>query len=108
MQQRLYIVEDNLSPHHNKIIKKWAKNNRVTLVFTPTNASWLNHVECHYAGLKEFAISGTDYGDHRELAAEIRHYLRWRNANAKPLNLLAPKKKSRDGKKLEHIKCKRH
>lgn len=108
LKERLYIIEDNLSTHHNKLIKKWARKNRVSLVFTPTNASWLNHIECHFAPLKEFVISGSDYNDHQQLAAAIRHYLRWRNANAKALNLVAPKKKSKHEKKPEYIKRIRH
>lgn len=35
------ISEDNLATHHNKTIKKWARKNRVSLVFTPTNTSWI-------------------------------------------------------------------
>lgn len=105
--ERLYLIEDNLSPHHNKTVKKWASKNRITLVFTPTNGSWLNHIECHYGPLKEFVISGSDYLNHKELAAEIRRHLRWRNANANPLNLLAPKKKP-SNTNAQNIKCKRH
>lgn len=108
MDQRLYIIEDNLSPHHNKTIKRWARKHRVSLVFTPTNASWLNHIECHFAPVKEFVISATDYRNHQELAAQMRHYLRWRNAHAEPLNLLTPKKKSKHSTIAEWIKCNGH
>jgi hypothetical protein len=34
--------------------------NRVALVFTPANASRLDHIETHYGPLKEFVISGSD------------------------------------------------
>ncbi|MEF3312180.1 transposase, partial [Paenibacillus sp. GYB004] len=50
--ERLYIVLDNFSPHHHKKVKAWAQENDVELVFTPTYASWLNRIECHFGPLR--------------------------------------------------------
>ena len=46
-EQRIHIIMDNLSAHATEDIVKWAKKNRVSFAPTPTNASWLNPVECH-------------------------------------------------------------
>lgn len=46
---RIYLVLDNLSTHTTKAIRTWARKNKVTLVFTPTYASFLNRIEAHFA-----------------------------------------------------------
>ena len=76
---RLYIILDNRGSHKKKEIRQWAKNNRVTLVFTPTYASWLNRIESHFTALKKFALRGRTYMDHKEQGQAIQAYLRWRN-----------------------------
>lgn len=32
------------------------EKNDIELVFLPTNASWLNRIECHFTALRKFAI----------------------------------------------------
>ena len=81
MDIRLYFVLDNFSPHLYHKVKKWARKNRVSLVFTPTNASWLNRIECHFAALRKFVLHNSNYQSHQELADAIHAYIRWRNAN---------------------------
>jgi transposase len=34
---RIYLLTDNLSTHKTDAIRKWAENNKVELVFTPTS-----------------------------------------------------------------------
>ena len=89
----LYIIMDNFSPHKHKKVKKWAKENNVELVFTPTNASWLNRIECHFGPLRKFVLEGCTYADHDELAREIQNYLRWRNKDKKNHAILREQKK---------------
>ena len=62
----VYIVMDNLSAHWTADIRQWAINNNVGLLPTPTNASHLNRIECHFWAYVEFVINGSDYGDWTE------------------------------------------
>ena len=48
----LYVILDNRGSHKKAEIMNWAKQNRVTLVFTPTYAFWLNRIEAHFTALK--------------------------------------------------------
>jgi transposase len=77
--QRLHVVLDNYGPHCKEEVRLWALGHNVRLYFTPTNASWLNRIECQFTALKEFALSNSDYRSHEELQEAIQLYLRWRN-----------------------------
>ncbi|HEU5437961.1 MAG TPA: transposase [Ktedonobacterales bacterium] len=61
---RIAIVMDNYSPHLStkKDIRvgEWAAANNLELAYVPTNASFLNRIECHFAALRYFALNGTD------------------------------------------------
>ncbi len=78
-QERLHIVLDNFKPHLKAEVLAWASRNNVRLVFTPTNASWLNRIECHFTALKKFALDNSDYIRHEHQFAAIESYLRWHN-----------------------------
>ena len=45
----------------------------------PTNASYLNRIECHFTALRYFALNGTDHRNHDEQNSTIRRYIAWRN-----------------------------
>jgi len=79
MRQRLHVVLDNYGTHISDEARRWAKRNNARLYFTPTNASWLNRIECHFGPLRKFALNNSDYRTHEEQEAAIRSYLRWRN-----------------------------
>ena len=83
---RLAIVLDNASPHlstkRDTRVGAWAAANNVELAYTPTNASYLNRIEGHFAALRYFTLDGTDHGSHAEQASMIRRYIAWRNQNA--------------------------
>src|SRR3954462_12535804 len=49
---RLYIVCDNFSPHRKAEVATWCADHDVELVFTPSNASWLNRIECEFTALR--------------------------------------------------------
>ncbi|WP_338056045.1 transposase [Scopulibacillus daqui] len=91
--ERLYIVLDNFSPHRHKKVKEWADENNIELTFTPTNASWLNRIECHFGPLRKFVLEGSDYKSHNELAQAIQNYLRWRNKNKRLEKILREQNK---------------
>ena len=61
---RLYVVLDNYGPHKKAQVREWCEANDVELVFTPTNASWMNWIECEFTALRYFALNGSDYPDH--------------------------------------------
>lgn len=84
---RVYLVLDNLSTHTTRDIRRWARRNKVTLVFTPTYASHLNRIEAHFGAYKEFVINGSDYQSRDELVAATRAYLRMRNHRTRGLQI---------------------
>ncbi|WP_249043429.1 transposase [Paenibacillus faecis] len=91
--ERLYLILDNFSPHQHKKVKKWASENNVELVFTPTYASWLNRIECHFGPLRKFVLEGSDFAKHQDLGLAIQAYLRWRNKNKRKAIILREQNK---------------
>jgi transposase len=69
-QVRIAIVLDNYSPHlstnKDRRVGEWAAANNVEFAYVPTNASFLNRIECHFAALRYFALDGTDHLSHDE------------------------------------------
>ena len=80
-ERRLYLVNDNLSLHWTPQIRAWAEAHNVELVATPTSASHLNRIECHFRPLRECVLNASDYASHAEVALAFRRYLRRRNAD---------------------------
>jgi len=80
---RIAIVLDNFSPHlstkKDQRVGDWAAANKVELAYVPTNASWLNRIECQFTALRYFALDGTDHRSHDEQNSMIRRYIAWRN-----------------------------
>jgi transposase len=83
---RIAIVLDNFSPHlstkKDQRVGEWAETNNVELAYVPTNASWLNRIECQFTALRYFALDGTDHRSHDEQNSMIRRYIAWRNRHA--------------------------
>jgi transposase len=77
--ETLHIVMDNYSPHLKTEVQAWATSHNVKFYLTPTNASWLNRIECQFTALKKFALENTDFRSHEEQEAAIESYLAWRN-----------------------------
>jgi hypothetical protein len=59
--------------------REWAHASNVELVFTPTYASFLNRIECHFWGTGEFVIKNADYPDWPTLAKALADHIRYRN-----------------------------
>jgi len=80
---RIAIVLDNFSPHlstkKDQRVGEWAAASNVELAYVPTNASFLNRIECHFTALRHFALNGTDHRSHDEQNSMIRRYIAWRN-----------------------------
>ena len=76
---RIYLVADNLSTHKTPAIHQWAQQANVELVFTPTYASFLNRIECHFWAIGEFVVKNADYSDWQTLAKAMADHIRYRN-----------------------------
>ncbi len=80
---RLAILLDNFSPHlstkKDQRVGEWVAANNVELAYVPTNASFLNRIECQFTALRYFALDGTDHRSHEEQNSMIRRYIAWRN-----------------------------
>jgi len=77
----LHVILDNATFHNRPEILLYAAEHRIRFYWTPTSASWLNRIECHFTALKKFALDNTDYRSHEDMQAAIVHYLDWRNGN---------------------------
>jgi transposase len=81
---RLFVVCDNFSPHRKHEVLTWCAAHDVELVFTPTNASWLNWIESEFTALRYFTLDGSDYPSHTAQETAIAGYIRWSNKRATP------------------------
>lgn len=75
----LHIVLDNATFHHKAEVLAYAKTHKIKFYWTPTGASWLNRIECHFTALKKFTLDNTDYSSHEQMQEAIENYLTWRN-----------------------------
>ncbi len=60
-RRRIYGIQDGLSANWTPDIREFAANNKIELVPTPTYASYLNPVECHFFPIGEFVVNNADY-----------------------------------------------
>jgi transposase len=81
---RLYVILDNLPHvHEHPALQRLCRRLRIHLVYTPTNASWLNAIEAHFGHTKRGALTDTDDPDHRAQRRRIVRYIRYRNRKAR-------------------------
>lgn len=78
-KETLHIILDNATYHRMDEVLTYAATHKIKFYWTPTNASWLNRIECHFTALKKFALDNTDHRSHQEQEAAIEQYLSWRN-----------------------------
>src|SRR4051794_15259114 len=76
---RIYLIADNLSTHKTPSICDWAAVSNVELVFTPTYASFLNRIECHFWAIGEFVVKNADYPDWDTLTKAMADHITYRN-----------------------------
>lgn len=100
---RLHVVCDNFSPHRKSEVADWCTAHDVELVFTPTNASWLNWIECEFTALRYFTLDGSDYPSHPAQEAAIAGYVRWSNKRATPKQQFAVGSKIRKPDYLPNV-----
>jgi hypothetical protein len=77
-------VCDNYGSHSKAEVITWCLANNIELVFTPSNGSWLNWVECEFTALRYFTLDGSDYPSHDAQEQAIARYIRWANRHATP------------------------
>jgi transposase len=92
---KLYVICDNFSPHTKSEVAAWCDDNGIELVFTPSNASWLNWIESEFTALRYFTLDGSDYPSHHAQETAIAGYIRWRNKRAHPKRRFAVDSKIR-------------
>jgi transposase len=78
-EETLHVVLDNYGPHLKAEVLQYAAANNIRFYLTPTNASWLNRIECQFTALKKFALTSSDFRSHDQQQAAIQSYLAWRN-----------------------------
>lgn len=91
--RRLFVVLDNLPHvHDHPAFLRLLRRLRITPVYTPTNASWLNLIEAQFGVTKRFTLTDTDDATHHARRHRICRYIRYRNrrvgADQHPLSRL--------------------
>lgn len=76
---RIYWIQDNLSANWTPDIRKFAAANNIELVATPTYASYLNRIECHFLPISEFVVKNADYPDWDAFAHALAQHVTYRN-----------------------------
>lgn len=60
-------------------MRAFAAENTIELVSTPTYASYLNRIECHFFSIAEFVVKNADYPDWEAFARAMAEHIRYRN-----------------------------
>ena len=94
-RQRIYWIQDNLSANWVPPIRAYAAANRIELVPTPTYASYLNPVECHFAALTEFVVANADYIDWDAFGYALANHVRYRNSDHRDRRIAATEARHR-------------
>lgn len=76
---RIYLIQDNLSCHWTPKVREWAHRSNVELVPTPTYASYLNRIECHFWAIGELVVKNADYDHWQQLALAMARHISYRN-----------------------------
>lgn len=95
--EKLYLILDNFSPHKKAEVLEYAGENDIEMVFTPTDASWLNRIECEFTAVRKFALENSSYATKEEQAGAIRRYIIWRNGHPKDRKLVQIKRRNQIG-----------
>jgi transposase len=80
-ERRLIIIFDDFSPHKNQKVFQWCRINSVWLIFTATNASWMNRIEAHFGSVHYFLLKNSYPTNYEQLEQNIKEHLKWQNKN---------------------------
>lgn len=86
---RIYWIQDNLSANWTPEIRSFAADNNIELVPTPTYASYLNPIECHFWPIAEFVVKNADYLDWGSFAVALARHISYRNGPHRDRRLAA-------------------
>ena len=78
-RRRIHWIQDGLSANWTPDIRAYAATNHIELVPTPTYASYLNPVECHFFPITEFVVNNADYLDWDAFAWALARHIQHRN-----------------------------
>ena len=92
---RIYWIQDNLSANWTPDIRTYAAANKIELVATPTYASYLNPVECHFSAITQFVVANADYLDWDAFAFALARHITYRNGDHRDRRLLAAENRHR-------------
>jgi transposase len=81
---KLYVICDNYGPHKKIEVTDWCTEHDIELIYTPSNASWLNWIESEFQAVRYFTLDGSDYPSHTAQETVIAGYIRWRNQRCHP------------------------
>ena len=90
-RQRIYWIQDNLSANCVPDIRTFAAANKIELVPTPTYASYLNPVECHFSVLTQFVVAGADCLDWDAFACALARNITYRHGTTATADSPPPK-----------------
>jgi hypothetical protein len=76
-------------------IRAFAASNRIELVSTPTYASYLNPVECHFSALSEFVVCNADYLDWDAFGYALACHVMYRNGEHRDRRIAAAETRHR-------------
>jgi len=86
-RRQLYVICDNLSVHKHKDVTAWAaKRRRLTILHTPSYASWLNQVEIFFNIFTREVMRGGVWASKKELVEQIMYYIKCYNEDAVPFS----------------------
>jgi transposase len=94
-RQRIHWIQDNLSANWVPTIRSFAAANRIELVPTPTYASYLNPVECHFSAISQFVVCNADYLDWDAFGYALATHVRYRNGEHRDQRIAAAEAKNR-------------
>ena len=94
-RQRIYWIQDNLSANWVPPIRAFAAANKTELVATPTDASYLNPVECHFSALTEFVVANADYLNWDAFGYALARHVRYRNSDHRDQRIAAAEQRHR-------------
>jgi transposase len=75
----IYWIQDNLSANWTPAIREFAADNKIELVPTPTYASYLNPIECHFTPIAQFVFANADYLDWNAANFALAKHISHRN-----------------------------
>jgi len=80
----IHVILDNLRTHKPKHDKWLSRHKNVKFHFTPTNASWLNQIECWFSILSRSTLKGASFTSPKQLRQAIDDFIAAYNQTAAP------------------------